>query len=136
MTSLEYIGHIDDINSEYDMIYMVMEDQASFNQLVVGDGSTLYTCRWYSYTANWKWINDSSYDGIVIRDFNKDVVSINTYLLHHSEVPEMILQISSTKNLVFAKEWISVVLGDALVENKEIKLFLQKWITLLICINF
>lgn len=121
MTSSEYVGHIDDINSEYDMIYIGDgEDQASFNQLVVGDGGTLYTHVGGIHTPQiGNGSNDYRMMGLYPGDFNKDG-SINTLSATASfrGSGNDITDQQYKELMSFVKSGYPVVLGDALVENK------------------
>ena len=122
MTSSEYVGHIDDINSEYDMIYIGDgEDQASFNQLVVGDGGTLYTHVGGIHTPQiGNGSNDYRMMGLYPGDFNKDG-SINTLSATASfrGSGNDITDQQYKELMSFVKSGYPVVLGDALVENRE-----------------
>lgn len=121
MTSSEYVGHIDDINSEYDMIYIGDgEDQTSFNQLVVGDGGTLYTHVGGIHTPQiGNGSNDYRMMGLYPGDFNSDG-SINTSSATASfRGSGNDITAQQYKELMsFVKSGYPVVLGDALVENK------------------
>lgn len=43
MTASEFVGHIDDIASKYDMIYIGDKKENNFNSLITGSGSKLYS---------------------------------------------------------------------------------------------
>ena len=121
MTSSEYVGHIDDINSKYDMLYIGDgEGQASFNELVVGDGDTLYT---HVGGIHKPQIGNGSNDyrmmGLYPGDF-KDDGSINTNSATASfrGSGNDITNQQYKELMSFVKSGYPVVLGDALVENK------------------
>lgn len=124
MTSSEYVGHIDDINSEYDMIYIGDgEDQTSFNQLVVGDGDTLYTHVGGIHNPQiGNGSNDYRMMGLYPGDFKSDG-SINTLSATASfrGSGNDITDQQYKELMSFVKSGYPVVLGDALVENKENK---------------
>lgn len=123
MTSSEYVGHIDDINSKYDMLYIGDgEGQTSFNKYIVGDNGTLYT-----HVGGLKDSlirsgdgNDYSMMGLYPQDFNADG-SMNTSSATASfrGSGNDITKQQYKELMNFVKSGYPVVLGDALVENRE-----------------
>lgn len=124
MTSSEYVGHIDDINSKYDMLYIGDgEGQSSFNELVVGDGDTLYTHVGGIHNPQiGNGSNDYRMMGLYPGDFKSDG-SINTLSATASfrGSGNDITDQQYKELMSFVKSGYPVVLGDALVENKENK---------------
>ena len=122
MTSSEYVGHIDDINSKYDMLYIGDgEGQTSFNQLVVGDSGTLYTHVGGIHKPQIGYgSNDYRMMGLYPGDFNSDG-SINTSSATASfrGSGNDITKQQYKELMSFVKSGYPVVLGDDLVENKE-----------------
>ena len=121
MTSSEYVGHIDDINSKYDMLYIGDgEGQSSFNELVVGDGGTLYTHVGGIHNPQIGYgSNDYRMMGLYPGDFKSDG-SINTLSATASfrGSGNDITDQQYKELMSFVKSGYPVVLGDALVENK------------------
>lgn len=123
MTSSEYVGHIDDINSKYDMLYIGDgEGQTSFNQLVVGDSGTLYTHVGGIHNPQIGYgSNDYRMMGLYPGDFNSDG-SINTSSATASfRGSGNDITNQQYKELIsFVKSGYPVVLGDKLVENDTV----------------
>ena len=123
MTSSEYVGHIDDINSKYDMLYIGDgEGQTSFNALVVGDGDTLYTHVGGIHTPQiGKGSNDYRMMGLYPGDFNDDG-SMNTSSATASfrGSGNDITNQQYNELMSFVKSGYPVVLGDKLVENDTV----------------
>ena len=124
MTSSEYVGHIDDINSKYDMIYIGDGEgqESSFNTDIIGDNGTLYThvgglqkARIENKNSTWKLM------GLYPEDFNADGSmntdsSTNSFRGSGNDITKQ----QYTELMSFVKSGYPVVLGDKLVQDGNV----------------
>lgn len=124
MTSSEYVGHIDDINSKYDMLYIGDgEGQTSFNKYIVGDNGTLYTHvgglkNSLKKTGDG---NDYSMMGLYPEDFKEDgFMNTSSATASFRGSGNDITNQQYNELMSFVKSGYPVVLGDKLVENDTV----------------
>jgi len=121
MTSSEYVGHIDDINSKYDIIY-IGDTCDTPNTDITGDNGTLYShvgaeqkAKTFDKNNTWKLM------GQFPEDFNSDG-SLNTNSKTNSfRGSGNDITMQQYKELMsFVKSGYPVVLGDSLITGKEV----------------
>ena len=124
MTSSEYVGHIDDINSKYDMLYIGDgEGQSSFNKYIVGDNETLYT---HVGGLKDRLIrsgdgNDYSMMGLYPQDINSDgFMNTSSATASFRGSGNDITKQQYKELISFVKSGYPVVLGNKLVENDTV----------------
>ena len=119
MTSSEYVGHIDDICSKYDLIYIGDKyDQGIANvNDTVGDKGSLYT-----HVGGLKPATDKTYKlmGLYPQDFNGEDMNINsdTNSFRGSGNDITLQQYNDLMN--FVKSGYPVVLGDKLISGNSV----------------
>ena len=119
MTSSEYVGHIDDICSKYDLLYIGDKyDQGIANvNDTVGDDGSLYT-----HVGGLKLATDKTYKlmGLYPQDFNGEDMNINsdTNSFRGSGNDITLQQYNDLMN--FVKSGYPVVLGDKLLSKGSV----------------
>lgn len=119
MTSSEYVGHIEDINSKYDMIY-IGADSTNRTGVINGDGNMLYThvgSLVKASTSNkWKLM------GLYPQDFleNKIDININSPTAGFRGSGNDITMQQYRELMSFVKSGYPVVIADGLVQNGKI----------------
>ena len=126
MTSSEYVGHIDDINSEYDIIY-IGDTNDTKNTDVTGDNGTLYTHVGADQKAK-SWDNNGLNGrstwrlmGQFPEDFNADgSMNVNSKTNSFRGSGNDITMQQYKELMSFAKSGYPIVLGDDLLDNGNV----------------
>ena len=127
MTSSEYVGHIDDINTKYDIIY-IGDTNDTKNADVTGDNGTLYTHVGAEQKAK-IWDNENKPDnpstwrlmGQFPEDFNADgSMNVNSKTNSFRGSGNDITMQQYKELMSFAKSGSPIVLGDNLLDNGNV----------------
>lgn len=122
MTSSEYVGHIDDINSKYDIIY-IGDRLAKRDVCINGDDGKLYTHVGGRIAAKGSGvINTWKFMGLYPQDFAEDRIQINSQspTAGYRGSGNDITQQQYNELMSFVKSGYPVILGNTLLSGNKV----------------